>query len=164
MEIHNNSRFKCDQCSQEFTNKYVLEKHIKRKHGNLDYTELNPYLCSICGKRSENMANLNRHYLIHSDERTFKCPLCDKLFKTNDLRYSHIKYTHNNERKFRCSHCDKYFQTGSVLKKHIRTHTGERPFECVLCGKAFQQRSTLKTHMHVHGLTADTKKEEIEIQ
>ncbi|XP_044736042.1 gastrula zinc finger protein XlCGF67.1-like [Chrysoperla carnea] len=101
------------------------------------------------------MANLNRHYLTHSDVKTYKCPICEKLFKTNDLRNSHIKYTHNNERHFKCTECSKSFQTRSVLKKHIRTHTGERPYECELCGKAFQQRSTLKTHMKVHGYLVD---------
>ncbi|XP_044736970.1 zinc finger protein 883-like [Chrysoperla carnea] len=150
--IHKNEKYKCEQCEQEFTNKYSLDKHTKRKHGNLDDTELNPYLCNICGKRSENLTMLKRHLTTHSDVKTHKCPICEKLFKSIELVNSHVRYTHNNVRNFKCTECSKSFHTTSGLKLHIRTHTGERPYECDVCGKAFQQRSTLKTHMKVHGL------------
>lgn len=130
----------------------------------MDDASLNPFLCNICGRRSENLRMLKRHFLSHSDVRPHACQICGKNFKTEYRRDNHIKHTHDNIRDYKCNFCFKGFHTKTGLTIHLRVHTGERPYSCKMCGKAFQQRSTLRTHMKVHGLDTESSLDQITMQ
>ena len=57
---------------------------------------------------------------------------------------------HTQEKTYKCNMCDNAFCDSSTLKKHLRTHTGEKPYECKLCSKKFTQSGNLKRHLLVH--------------
>jgi len=47
--------------------------------------------CVFCEKSFKTTAHLNRHLLVHSGEKPFKCPLCQKLFARMDVCRLHSK-------------------------------------------------------------------------
>lgn len=55
------------------------------------------HMCEICGMRFGLLENLNRHRMIHTDQRPFPC-----------------------------TYCEKRFRLAQHLKEHIRIHTGEK--------------------------------------
>ncbi|TQW01915.1 zinc-finger double domain-containing protein [Cordyceps javanica] len=73
-----------------------------------------PFLCGwdSCNKCFGRKSDLQRHYKIHTNERSCHCPMPG---------------------------CDKRFIQRSALTVHIRTHTGEKPHQCqqIGCGRRF---------------------------
>lgn len=84
--------------------------------------------CKImgCGKAFRFPSELQRHELMHSNNRPFQCPVkkCQKSFKRLD-----------------------------ILKNHMKVHTKETPYSCPqpLCGKRFANRAALTYHLQRQG-------------
>ena len=77
----------------------TASKLIKNEKDIIDSWS-NPYvdlafICKICRKTQQHRCNWKRHYLSHSDVRSYNCNLCDKQFKTNDTLKRHMT-SHNN--------------------------------------------------------------------
>jgi uncharacterized Zn-finger protein len=77
--------------------------------------------CKTCGKTFTQSGNMNRHQLVHS-----------------------------NDRRFRCSECGKSFTQKAHLKTHSNIHSGRRDHGCTVCEKRFSQLGHLKTHLRIH--------------
>uniref|UniRef100_A0A671MXR0 C2H2-type domain-containing protein n=1 Tax=Sinocyclocheilus anshuiensis TaxID=1608454 RepID=A0A671MXR0_9TELE len=102
---------------------------------------------------------------LHTEEKPYKCPYCDKSFTLSSCLVLH-KRTHAGEkphhtcrlccktfissRKYKCSVCSKMFMQSSQLMRHKTIHTGEKPFKCPYCNKCFGRASHLKTHRRLH--------------
>ena len=99
-------------------------------------------MCSTCDKKFAHKANLQNHETTHSDERKFKCEICqdERYFKTKQDLNNHMKFHY--EPSYQCQVCQKSFHCKKDLNRHMRTHTGENPYLCSTCDKRFAQNTT----------------------
>lgn len=108
------------------------------------------FLCHPAGDGITNSKeNLAVHQRIHTGDKPFKCPRCEKSFKCSSQLDYHERI-HSEDRPYKCPECEKGFRSSSNLLIHERIHTGERPFKCSECSKGFKRRSHLVIHQRVH--------------
>lgn len=59
------------------------------------------------------------------------------------------KKVHTEQKPYKCEICNKYFKRIQYLKDHIKIHSGERPLEmphkCDYCDKCYIKPNILKT-------------------
>nr|XP_032824001.1 MDS1 and EVI1 complex locus protein EVI1-A-like [Petromyzon marinus] len=157
-------RFRCGECDELFRSKQDLRHHQRFSchSGSSVLASLRPeispatpdagqiYECRDCDRIFPNAYSLERHMVIHTDEREYKCDQCPKAFnwKSNLIRH---QMSHDNGKRFECENCDKVFTDPSNLQRHIRSqHVGARAHTCTDCGKTFATSSGLKQHRHIH--------------
>ncbi|XP_037708041.1 zinc finger protein 271-like [Drosophila subpulchrella] len=112
-------------------------------------TDERPYKCNLCQKSFVRKAGVIVHLRVHTGERPYQCDLCPKAFKQH-VDLSRHMLTHTKERPHKCNLCDMSFTHPSALKVHFRDHRGERPFKCDRCPKTFRLNFCLKEHMRKH--------------
>uniref|UniRef100_A0A1A9VP84 C2H2-type domain-containing protein n=1 Tax=Glossina austeni TaxID=7395 RepID=A0A1A9VP84_GLOAU len=125
--------FACYFCSNKYSRKDNLQIHVREKHpqhskqkvGN--QTEERPYKCELCEKAFKTRRNMKMHLLTHSDVKPHPCPECGKSFRRADKLRDHRRRVHSELRPYKCTECDKSFKYASVLRAHRHTHSGEKP-------------------------------------
>nr|CAI5838255.1 unnamed protein product [Callosobruchus analis] len=55
----------------------------------------------------------------------------------------HLSF-HTEERPYKCEVCQKTYKTERCLKVHSLTHSTNRPFVCEFCNKGFLSSTKLK--------------------
>ncbi|XP_077288468.1 uncharacterized protein LOC143912894 [Arctopsyche grandis] len=165
--------FKCEICSESFTQKTTLDEHIKTHHTNRSrnchycgksfsrlstlqlhlakHAEYKAHLCPICGDRFHMASGLRQHLKYHRGIKPHACDLCDKRYFSPHLLREHVRCAHSSNRyNHKCPICDKKFTAKSTLKMHMNTHTGERAHACETCGKRYTRRTYLRAHLRTH--------------
>lgn len=124
----------CPVCSVQCVDRARFKEHLTThaEDGSLDptahiFTEIGkPFICPKCGKRFRANSYLQRHMLVHTDERPHKCSDCDKCFKEMA-----------NLRKHK------------LVCRTRSENNGECPFECLQCGERFISKYRLRKHQKV---------------
>lgn len=75
----------CPVCEIKMDSQHAFTVHI-RQHNPTDHS----HTCSICAKQLSSASSLDRHMLIHSGERPFKCRICSMAFTTNGNMHRHF--------------------------------------------------------------------------
>ncbi|XP_041376767.1 ras-responsive element-binding protein 1-like [Gigantopelta aegis] len=84
-----NSCFICPVCQKELTTNHDLTVHIRSHNTSSLSSQANT--CTICGKILSSQSSLDRHMLVHSGERPFKCKICKMSFTTNGNMHRHSR-------------------------------------------------------------------------
>ncbi|KAJ6626585.1 Zinc finger protein [Pseudolycoriella hygida] len=136
--------YECDEanCTSKFSDPHDLNKHKKLCHF------LKPVLCcDVCGRGFKVKVGLEMHRSYHFDPK-LPCKICEKLFRNTRALNKHM-LVHSQERKFKCETCGKSYQTRYTLRIHKRVHTNEKPYQCH-CGVSFAYKCLLKAHNEKH--------------
>ncbi|KAN0067731.1 hypothetical protein V8E54_014296 [Elaphomyces granulatus] len=140
-------------CGASLPDSSALQQHLASVHvGPVDGPRGSGYYCRWegCHRPDEpfsQKSKLQGHFLIHSNYKSFKCPVCEKLFARQATLDRHER-SHRGEKPYKCSECGKAFTDSSELKTHSRTHTGEKPFKCAFPGCNFQTGDSSNMSSH----------------
>ncbi|CAG7724126.1 unnamed protein product [Allacma fusca] len=117
--------FPCGHCDSGFLESHHLSNHIRKEHS----VSALDFVCRVCQKKFENNAKLQRHKIVHSDERPFACHLCSWTFKLKGQLKRHITKVHTKSRPFLCQECGASFKITESLTQHLRFHSSrKKPF------------------------------------
>ena len=121
--------------------------HQLVRHSRI-HSDEKPYKCFVCDKAFRQSGHLTVHVRVHTGAKSYVCSLCDKRFGiSSDLR-RHIRCVHGNSRPYLCPCCGKMFKTNGELKgHHVRVHTGGKPYSCGHCSDCFSSCKELKRHL-----------------
>lgn len=109
------------------------------------------YQCGLCMKKFLGSNDLRKHVRIHTNERPYSCPECNRCFRQAGSLKNHIASQHApGPEIYVCNVCEKAFPIKERLRLHLRTHTGDRPYSCKLCPKEFARGGQLVQHMRTH--------------
>lgn len=170
----------CQYCLEQFPNETKLRKHLDQEHvpGNTEceqcglklanergarlhflsvHMKITEALCDICGKTYHSMNKLNKHRVIHFEDRNVQCQLCPARFKRKENLKIHMR-VHSGEKPFKCRYCDKKYAHHTDLKRHTFSHTGQFPFICKYCKEGFCKKQELKDHEDIHNPFDPNKK------
>ena len=83
--VHANEdkQFECYICSEKFSWKISLDRHLTRFHGNPEYIQ-----CKLCPRQFKVQSILQEHVRrVHQNLKNYSCDQCDKkFFKKGDLK------------------------------------------------------------------------------
>ncbi|GBN41435.1 Zinc finger protein 468 [Araneus ventricosus] len=98
------------------------------------------FICYACDKCFIFKSQLDRHYVIHSGERSFSCQICEQKFSVKCNLRRHM-LTHSEQKARECDGCHKVCTRKANLVRHYRIHTGEKTYTCEKSGKSFSDPS-----------------------
>lgn len=135
--------------------------------------------CSLCGKILGSQASLDRHLLVHSGERPFKCQDCGLAFTTNGNMNRHLRSHRHPKRKLECNNnvdeprkkpkaepyacpkCERDFISLHVLESHLEEAHPEWAARCLSCGLVFKSYRVLNLHRFMVHYQPDTPRPDL---
>lgn len=173
---HKKRQFKCEHCPKTFI------KHQHLKIHTYEHTKVLPYPCTEpgCDKAFLLPSRLKVHQRTHEGykcavagcmqvfskwsllrkhrkvdhQKSFPCPLCDRVFYSKSSMESHSE-THKTKREaFCCPHegCGRFYLHERNLHDHMRKAHENKRFACDVpgCSRTFFARQTLRRHKATH--------------
>lgn len=148
--IHSGDRpFQCEICNKSFTRKAGLTQHQYVHNGIRPY--LCDF--EGCGKQFTDRTTLRRHSLTHSREKPFICKECDKTFRTKSACRKHYLRHFKDEVSFKCGICEEMFKDEEAWRLHSAGHEEKQrmgAFRCGFCLRVFKSQEDLDSHVPLH--------------
>lgn len=126
-----------------------IQPQPKKSPRKTESSKRKQHVCSHCSKEFGGKTDLQRHMLIHSDERPHKCSECGKCYRQAVNLKNHITTAHEHKKQFACTQCPKSFALKERLKLHMRLHSGEKPYPCALCEKRFARGGQVSSEINL---------------
>ncbi|XP_071645873.1 uncharacterized protein [Temnothorax longispinosus] len=159
----------CDYCSETFSNRDVLEEHLKshdyrilhccddcgeefqtqkakRNHNVICVRKL---ICKFCDIILDSRGKKRQHEQKHVDALYGQlCEICGERFKHQGTLDQHLKTQHTSlEKIYPCPKCPKRFAFKQKLSFHLKSvHTTLRAYLCEDCGADFKNPASLRHH------------------
>ncbi|XP_012945152.1 zinc finger protein 271-like [Aplysia californica] len=169
------SLYQCDICLNDFSTPGALRVH-KKLHKPKDpeaqpaeKSEMEKFVCDVCGKTVKSMKQLRYHLARHAGGDTFTCRVCKEKFSSQKLLKAHqAEQGHVADKPFICEVCGSAYSRIYDLKRHhfvahvknkdekktvkqrVKKTREEGNFPCEYCGKVFRFRDRLQYHVGVH--------------
>ncbi|XP_052815846.1 zinc finger protein 37 homolog isoform X2 [Mya arenaria] len=135
IESHKKDSELCNVCNRTFRNKNLLNFHLKRNHGVVDYH------CKYCGETSDDKKTLKKHLIeVHgmTQEEPYSgrirapmtCDQCGITIRGKNAMKSHINRVHLKKLDYKCKICGKAFWCNSILEGHMLTVHTRRCDDC----------------------------------
>lgn len=109
--------FLCNKCGQSFNRMYTLKVHELAVHANK-----RDFKCKYCDKRFVIEYTKKCHEKKHLGTSSVTCDLCGFSFRGKQILRKHIRGVHENRRPYKCPLCDKCFKTSTARNYHLNTH------------------------------------------
>lgn len=115
------------------------------------------FQCHMCAKLFSRQTHLNRHLVIHSNEKPFVCEVCSKGFTRLDHLNIH-RHHHSDVKPYNCDICKQGFTRAAHLQRHTENRHANgaeskmitADYVCEMCPKAYSTPKSLKLHMKIH--------------
>ncbi|CAD7012931.1 unnamed protein product [Ceratitis capitata] len=147
--VHDPNIYACTICSERFSWKPTLYRHIELIHKTLPADK--KFLCNECGRAYMREVHLIEHIKQRHGPRKFKCPdpLCEQSFtRTFTLRRHFITtHTEKTSTRYHCVDCDKYFKVYDQWKYHNEVVHKNEIVYCPHCGYPFRFKEKLEEHL-----------------
>ncbi|KAJ6633273.1 Zinc finger protein [Pseudolycoriella hygida] len=149
----------CGICGETFLLRRAFKEHVR-----VHQCGATPafFECEICGRKATKLKNLEDHFRAKHSGR-IKCEICRKMIRRH-YKKCHMK-RHSNERNFKCMLCDRAFVLHGDLTTHLKQHNSgppvkapsskkfDEPKTCTTCGQKFIGICAFERHMQSHGAT-----------
>nr|CAD7431959.1 unnamed protein product [Timema monikensis] len=148
--------YPCDLCDKKFNHPSSVVYHKEAEHNNGRV-----FVCNKCGKGFRHRQLLQRHQLVHSEDRvsTLFIPPAGTLGGLVSTLFIPPAGTLGGlvstlfippAGTLGGSSCGASFKTKANLLNHQPTHTGEKKYFCELCGQQFAHKTSLTLHYRWH--------------
>lgn len=148
----------CDICSDAFTSKTLLRRHMTQSHisekekveNEQKTVDITQYLaCVLCELRPkfDTFEILMEHYKEMHGVRGYVSCCSKKLYTKRSVIY-HSEF-HERPADFMCPVCQKLLPNKYNLQNHIMRHKPdeEKVYKCTQCSKRYHHKNDLKQHV-----------------
>ena len=144
----------CPKCEHTTNRQKHMKQHIMRKH-----SKYRPYKCSHSNCKYATISEfaLEDHMNVHTLEKSFNCPSCDKEYTTSAMLNKHVLIAHtlpDDEAQARvltheCPHCPAIFSRALILRNHVASHLDvcQPEFKCSICNFSSNTKWRIGAHM-----------------
>ena len=139
----------CSGCHSELLEEY-FSRNRKGEFNKCCNNCLNRFKCPTCDKRFKTKPHLKRHIdSIHLKLKPHKCDLCNESFSEKENLQRHADGVHLKLKPHKCPECEQSFSLKRTLQRHINaTHLKLKPYKCPECEQSFSQKENLQIHIN----------------
>ncbi|XP_073812559.1 uncharacterized protein isoform X4 [Musca autumnalis] len=138
-----NKKFVCEICGKALPKLKALYTHKRKVHKPKKPAQCSYCGKWLATRASMHEHVFNMHTAADKEHR---CDICGMCASSPSGLYQHKRFKHNTQRTHKCTMCEKAFKTNMILKEHMATHTGIGLYKCDHCETTFKHYSSYFTH------------------